>query len=187
MTDKHETEQSPPFRRYCPVCGKLNATTGTLGNMSHYCCEKCEYQYGVSNTIQNEPPTTKVWEILHALMKSEFDLNTREKIDKILSDYMPSGSGFDTDWKVCVENGTPVIFSAYHVMHNGFYVGWLPFQFTIKEEINYDRFDIDPTYSQGILDNIEEDTGNDQSFYTDYIEDMIVDALRVDYKEKEEA
>lgn len=172
------TEQQ---KAYCPRCGNHNHPTGSIDGVLHYRCWDCHYEFG----MKPDQGLSKVWQVLYdAMLKVPVPKNVRHEANKILAEYMPSGSGFDTDWRLCNHDDEPLIYSAFHVMNDhGFYVGWLPFWFTIKKENTQHGFDIDVHFNEGILSTIEEDTDQEGSTYTDYIEDTIYECLKKEYKE----
>lgn len=65
-----------------------------------------------------------------------------DKLDKIINDIFPSGSGFDggttIDYRKCIKNRI-VIDSAYHHMdHNGYYANWEHFEIIITPNLAHD-------------------------------------------------
>ena len=60
------------------------------------------------------------------------DAGRIDEAEEILLSVLPHGSGIDADWTFeYLKNGTIVCRNEYHVMHDGYYVKWIPFHIKI--------------------------------------------------------
>jgi len=90
----------------------------------------------------------------------------KETLKKIIEDYLPHGSGFDSGCEIDYNSNSNkfIIFSSYHLMNdNGYYDGWIDFDVIVKSSL---AFGIDvtikglfsrlPMYAYGLKDYIHE-------------------------------
>ena len=102
-----------------------------------------------------------------------FDNHTN-RIEQIVKEYLPSGSGFDcgTIFNFEKSNGDKLVFntSFHHMDENGYYSGWTEHEIIITPEFCF-GFDI-----KVIGKNIND--------IKDYIEDQFIYSLNEEYKEE---
>ena len=93
-----------------------------------------------------------------------------DRIDQLVKNYLPSGSGFDAGTRVSLDHSTGeklVLFTDYHHMEeNGLYDGWTAHKITVR-----------PSLSHGFTISI---SGRNKNDIKDYICDVFYDALNTE-------
>jgi hypothetical protein len=72
----------------------------------------------------------------------EWQSNHTEEIERLVKEYLPSGSGIDSGNKFDFDDSTGeklVFNSSFHVMNeNGCYDGWIDYQVVVKGDLQFD-------------------------------------------------
>lgn len=99
-------------------------------------------------------------------------------IEKVIAEYMPSGSGFDSVYQVYEQKKNYKILSSYHVMNeNGYYDGWIDFTIYLWKNIPSNRnkditIEITGKYSNYLADKYFAREYIKETIYTTIIERM---------------
>ena len=62
------------------------------------------------------------------------------RIEELVKNYMPSGSGFDCGTKIDLDKSTPeklVFYTDFHHMNEGYYDGWTEHRITVRPSLAF--------------------------------------------------
>lgn len=62
------------------------------------------------------------------------------RIEELVENYMPSGSGFDCGTKIDLDKSTPeklVFYTDFHHMNEGYYDGWTEHRITVRPSLAF--------------------------------------------------
>lgn len=62
------------------------------------------------------------------------------RIEELVENYMPSGSGFDCGTKIDLDKSTPeklVFYTDFHHMNEGYYNGWTEHRITVRPSLAF--------------------------------------------------
>lgn len=97
-----------------------------------------------------------------------------ERAEMLVSEHMPSGSGFDNGTKIVIEksNLSRLVFttSFHHMNEHGFYTGWTDHTVTLKANLDGHVIKVSGRDRNGIKEYIE-------STFWDALDDIEIDAF----------
>jgi hypothetical protein len=107
---------------------------------------------------------------------AEWEERHLETIRQVEENYLPHGSGFDAGVKVDIERTSKdklVLVGSYHVMEEGYYVGWIDFVATVKPLLTLAEIDVVVKGPFGKYQDVKEYIGN--VLYQCLVEEIALD------------
>lgn len=106
---------------------------------------------------------------------AEWKVRHTQKIEQLVREYLPSGSGYDNDTKIdfdCSSNDELIFRTSFHHMdENGYYCGWSNHKVIVRPSFDGIRIDIKSEYPDDIEETMNVD-GN-EFMYDDFYHSLL--------------